>query len=230
MHMEKFNRRPPVNKKKKPRLQSSQQNHADLQRQQICDLAARLVFEDGIRDYQKAKHRACDILGIRGNTFLPANEEIELALQTRQRLFGSETGEEKSMQQLDAARNILQILRAYQARLSGSLAEGRIMRDLPIEIHAFCNAIELVCDELNWRGIPTWTSEKRYRYSNQSYTRVPLIACEFDDNSVEVSIFGEKELHRLPICPTNGRAYKRISLDRLQHSPVTPASYSPAMA
>ena len=43
----------------------------EFQRQQICDTAARIIYEDGIRDYHKAKLRACETLHLKSNTQLP---------------------------------------------------------------------------------------------------------------------------------------------------------------
>lgn len=228
--MIKFQRRTSAARKKRGRKPAVLSGHAELQRKQICELAARLVQEDSIRDYQKAKHRACDVLGIRGDTFLPSNREIEQALIQRRRLFEtgpSATGRESL---LDTIKDILRILGLYHARLSGLLADGIVLSGMPIEIHAFCNATVLVQNELDWRGIPNWSAEKRYRFTNQTYSIVPLFICELDSNELEISVFGEKELHRLPVCPTNGRACKRIAPDQLEDVDFLERIYRPAIA
>ena len=191
----------------------------ELQRQQICDAAARIIYEDGIRDYQKAKQRACESLHIKSNTFLPTNEEIEHAVHRRIELFETHhQGSGNALQtNLAIAEDILTILSNYQPRVTQSVFTSMKLKNNPLEIHTFSDSAELVCDELNWRGISSSVVEKRYRYTNSQYVNVPLIVCQLDDCDIEISVFREKELHRPPVCPTNGRVYQRISLKQLTH-------------
>lgn len=187
----------------------------ELQRQKICDAAARIIYEDGIRDYQKAKQRACESLHIKTNAYLPTNEEIEHALHKRIELFETNDKKLASQKQLTIARDVLTILSNYQPRVTQTLLTSTKLKNNPLEIHAFSDSPEPVCDELNWRGISSVLVEKRYRYSNSQYVHVPLIVCKLEDCDIEISVFREKELHRLPVCPTNGKTYQRISLKQL---------------
>ena len=194
---------------------SKKSTFAELQRQQICDLAARIIHEDGIRDYHKAKLRACDTLGIKTNSFLPTNEEIQFALENRIKLFDSKNLESSPISQLSIAKDLLNILQDYQPRLTGLLLNGMKLKNSPIEIHAFSNSAEMICEELNWRGLSAFIIEKRFRYSNNQYVNVPLIVCHLDEQDIEISVFTERELHRAPICPRNGRPFERKSLKQL---------------
>ena len=187
----------------------------ELQRQQICDAAARIIYEDGIRDYQKAKQRACDSLHIKSNAYLPTNEEIEHAVHRRIDLFETAQSNTVVQSRHSIAKDVLTILSNYQPRVTQSLATSMKLKNNPLEVHTFCDSAELVCDDLNWRGISSFIVEKRYRYLNAQYVNVPLIICELNDCDIEISVFKEKELHRSPLCPTNGKAYQRISLKQL---------------
>ena len=187
----------------------------ELQRQQICDAAARIIYEDGIRDYQKAKQRACESLHIKSNTFLPTNEEIERAVHRRIELFENTQQDNALETNIRIAGDLLTILSNYQPRVTQSVFTSMKLKNSPLEIHTFSDSADLVCDELNWRGISSLIVEKRYRYTNSQYANVPLIVCQLDDCDIEISVFREKELHRSPVCPTNGRVYQRISLKQL---------------
>ena len=187
----------------------------ELQRQQICDTAARIIYEDGIRDYQKAKQRACDLLHLKSNTSLPTNEEIEHAVHQRINLFEAADQITEPQNQFGVAKDILGILSDYQPRVTQTLTTSVKLKNIPLEIHTFSDTAELICDELNWRGISNFLVEKRYRYSNAQYANVPLIICQLDNYDIEISVFKEKELHRSPVCPTNGKTYQRISLKQL---------------
>ncbi len=211
----KFSAKTPAKKKKKRTKSNSTPNSFEFQRQQICELAARIIHEDGIRDYHKAKLRACESLHLKSNTFLPTNEEIEFALQKRLQLFEPSTCGQSNNAQMGSAIDMLEILSDFQPRVTGNLINGIALEKLPIEIHVFSKSVELVTDELNWRGISNFVIEKRYRYSNNKYANVPLIICQLDQRDIEISVFNERELHRSPICPTNGKIYKRLSLKQL---------------
>ena len=131
-----------------------------------------------------------------------------------------------SEKQLSTAVDILTILSDFQPRVTQSLATSSKLKNCPLEIHAFSDSAELVDEELKWRGIESFMIEKRYRYSNDQYVNVPLIICQLDDCDIEVSIFKEKELHRSPVCPTNGKVYQRISLKQLHNQEMSTPEFS----
>jgi len=224
----KFNKNSPCKNKKLKKNKSKKQpvtsSFFELQRQQICDAAARIIHEDGIRDYHKAKLRACESLQLKSNSNLPTNEEIELAVQRRLNLFEPENPVEILNDKLIVATDLLEILTEFNPRLTGNLINGITLKNQPIEIHAFSNSIELLADEINWRGLNNFIIEKRYRYTNNEYINVPLLICQLENQDIEISVFKEKELHRSPICPTNGRVYNRVSLKQLQKPQTSSAN------
>jgi hypothetical protein len=60
-------------------------------RRQIASAAARLIAEEGIRDYGLAKRKAARQLGVGPNEELPNNAEIEEAVRLRIRRSTSPT-------------------------------------------------------------------------------------------------------------------------------------------
>ena len=69
------------------------QTRAHEQRRRIAVEAAKLIAEEGLRDYRQAKLKAAQRLGIFDDTALPKNGEIEEALREHQRLFRAEQPE-----------------------------------------------------------------------------------------------------------------------------------------
>jgi hypothetical protein len=49
-------------------------------RQRLAEEAARIILEEGVRDYGLAKRKAADHLGMTGRPELPTNTEVETAL------------------------------------------------------------------------------------------------------------------------------------------------------
>src|SRR3970040_2866930 len=79
--------------RRKPR--SSQVGHrpkpnspdTDELRQHIATDAARIMAEEGVRDFQSAKRKAAARLGLPETRHLPGNDEVDSALQEHLRLF-----------------------------------------------------------------------------------------------------------------------------------------------
>jgi hypothetical protein len=57
-------------------------------RARVAEEAARIMREQGVRDFLLAKRKAADRLGVTDRHALPANQEIADALAAQQRLFG----------------------------------------------------------------------------------------------------------------------------------------------
>ena len=66
---------------------------ANQQRVRIAQEAARIIREQGVRDYLVAKKKAAQRLAIFDRNVLPSNTEIAEALAEQQRLFGFTAGE-----------------------------------------------------------------------------------------------------------------------------------------
>ena len=71
-------------------------------RSEIAQLAARLIAVDGISDYRAAKRKAALQLGVKPDSFMPTNHEIEQALSDYQRLFLGD----RQREELDTLRQI----------------------------------------------------------------------------------------------------------------------------
>ena len=59
-------------------------------RRALAQEAARVMIEQGIRDFLFAKRKAAERFGVTDSAVLPKNTEIEAALREHQRLFGGE--------------------------------------------------------------------------------------------------------------------------------------------
>ena len=111
------------------------------QRARIVHLAAKLMAEDGIRDYSVAKRKAAISLGFSTeNACLPENAEIESELRLYQRLFqGGEQAE-----RLDCLRRkaveFLELLQPFNPYLAGSVLDGTAGRHAEIDIQLFIDS------------------------------------------------------------------------------------------
>ena len=92
-------------------------------RQRLAHEAARLMAEGGIRDYQQAKRKGAERLGIHDDASLPRNVEIEEALRSYQRLFRGDDQPAALDARRQAALDALEFFAAYAPRLVGPVLD-----------------------------------------------------------------------------------------------------------
>lgn len=94
------------------------------QRRRVAVEAARLISEQGIRDYALAKRKAAGRLGIVADSALPKNDEIEEALREHQRLFHADDQPRRLRRYREAAREALVFFARFEPRLVGAVLDG----------------------------------------------------------------------------------------------------------
>lgn len=109
-------------------------------RDEIAHVAARLIFDEGIRDLAFAKRKAAKQLGLPPRTMLPSNEAVEAALAE----FVAEYGEIENLpEQLTAMRREAAHTLAWlpwPAYLVGAVAHGTAGPMSEIEIDLFAES------------------------------------------------------------------------------------------
>ncbi len=89
----------------------------------VAEEAARLIYEEGFRDYRLAKLRAAEQLGASTPTAQPTNEEIETAIHERIRLFDADTQPKLLQQHREVALEAMDFLQTYHPYLTGAALE-----------------------------------------------------------------------------------------------------------
>ncbi len=137
-------------------VQDSDHPEPPRQRRLIANAAAKLIAENGLSDYEKAKRKAAHNLGFSENTWLPENAEIDEELRTHHRLFQSEE-HAKTIQYLRRkALDIMGILQQFSPYLTGSVLDGSAGRYTEIDIQLFTDSakdveIFLLNRQMNYR-------------------------------------------------------------------------------
>jgi hypothetical protein len=186
-------------------------------RLRICEEAARIMAEQGVRDFQLAKEKAALRLGFpRRKTDLPSNLEVEGALSRRLRLFSADSLEARQKQLLAAAATAMDWLSEFQPRLAGALLRGSVTERTPVELHVFADTSEEVFMQLVETGARVTTLEKRVRYSARRHQQVPVFSFDLDEAPIEVLSFRSKEIREAPLCPVEGRPMTRVPLGRVR--------------
>ena len=104
---------------RRPEFPRAQRNRA-----RIAQIAARLIAEHGLTDWDAAKRKACRQLGLPDREALPGNEEIEQALRDYNTLFRSEEHPAGLHRQRVDALRWMERLSQWNPVLTGAVAAG----------------------------------------------------------------------------------------------------------
>ncbi len=182
----------------------------------VAQEAARIMREQGIKDFLLAKRKAAERLGISDRTSLPGNDEIAAALTEQQRLFGGAAYPARLRALRETAGQAMDMLREFEPRLVGSVLSGAITEHSDVNLHVFSDTAEAVAMRLMDQGIPYEMNERRIRYPSERIEQLPSFRFIAGDVSVEATVFPVHGLRQAPSCPVDGRPMRRARLPDLR--------------
>lgn len=178
--------------------------------------AARIMDDQGIRDYFQAKTKAADRLGVKNEAELPKNVEIEQALKERLSLFHGE-GHQAHVDQLRrAALEAMHYLDEFTPRLVGPVLEGTADHHSAVCLQVFADAPERFDLFLRERGIPADLIERSIRVNRDQSATYPAYQFTAGGVPMDVTVLPPKLLRQPPISPVTGRPMKRASINTLK--------------
>ncbi len=179
-------------------------------RLRVADEAARLMLEEGIRDYHHAKRKAAAHLGLAGGG-LPTNLEIRDAIHRYRELFFTAEDFARETRLWRTALAVMRLLEGFEPRLTGPVLEGTAGRHSPVVLHVFSDTTEAVLWHLIERGIQYEEFERRLRLRGETRA-VPGVRFFGGDVEVEVMVFPGLGLREAPASQTDGRPMRRAAL------------------
>lgn len=184
----------------------------NAQRLHMAQLAARLMQEQGIRDFHVAKRKAAQHLGIdvRDST-LPTNREIEVALAEHQRLFAGATHADHVAAMRRAAIEAMTMLAAFRPRLVGDVLSGLATSHSDICLHVFAEQVETFDLFLQGRGIPYDMVERRLRVARDAHAFFPAFRFAAGEFSFEAVLFAAMDIRQAPLSTVDGAPMRRAS-------------------
>lgn len=201
-----------------PRKHSSNskadRNNTDRLRQELANETAKIIALEGVRDYQRAKNKACERLGNSQHGSLPSNLEIEQAMSLYQQTFIPEHDEIIQAQRY-AALEVMKWFEAYTPYLSGCVLEGTVSVNSIIHLHVSAETIEALLVELQAKKIPTEIRQRRLKLNNE-FEFLPAICFEFQDYEFEVIVFSLRQQYQKPKSKSRNGSMQRISLKKLE--------------
>jgi hypothetical protein len=185
------------------------------QRHRLAQEAARLIAEDGLHDYQQARLKAAQRLGIADRACQPRHQDIEEALREYQRLFRPDTAAQ-SRRRREAALQAMAFFEPFQPRLAGAVLEGTADAHSPVELHLHDDDADAVARHLQQHAIPADSGSRRLRLDRQRSGEFPVWRFSADDIAFELTVLPLAQLRQPPLGATYGNPIPRASATRVR--------------
>ncbi len=187
------------------------------QRLRVCvaQEAARIILDEGINDYQLAKHKALERIGVHDRGALPRNIEIEQAIREHRQLFFTEADYRHQSKLWHAALAAMERLRNFRPRLVGSLLEGTAGRHSHVNLHVYSDAVEEILFVLLDLGIAYRSVERRINFGSEVRCYPGLQFMEADIEVLAV-VFSHKENRQPPLSAIDGKPMRRAEITEVQ--------------
>lgn len=187
-------------------------NEDDRARQLLAQEAARIIVDQGLRDYRIAKIKAAERLGMNSRGALPGNTEIEQAIAEHLLLFGGNSHAGFLHELRSTALSAMQLLQDFAPRLVGPVLAGTADDNSAINLHLFVDSSEVVALFLEGHGIACRPYERRLknrRGRNVQANIFPGYEFKFEGEPVEATVFPVDGIRQAPLSPIDGKPMQR---------------------
>ncbi|HMM68454.1 MAG TPA: hypothetical protein PKC03_16075 [Dokdonella sp.] len=185
-------------------------------RRRIAVEAARLIAEQGLRDYHAAKLKAASYFGQPDSLPLPRNAEIEEALREHQRLFQAGSQPLRLARLRDAALEAMRFLARFEPRLVGPVLEGTADEYSAVCLHLFTDDPDELAMFLRANGIPFDQQERRLRLDADHTGDYPALLFSAGGTPIDLTVFPLDGLRQAPLDRISERPMRRASVDALR--------------
>lgn len=190
----------------------------DRIRQMIAIEAARLMYEEGIREYRDAKRKAANRFGSEKalclGSHLPSNAEIHNEFRRLLELHEEEVLPERLFRLRLLALKIMEMLAPFHPCLVGSVLNGTATERSDIDLHLFARSPEEVEAFLKQREV-SFTSEVVSIRKGGEFLEFPHIYLEEAGIEIECTVYPLEDMHRAPKSSITGRPMDRANLKKL---------------
>lgn len=182
----------------------------------IAQECARIMAEEGVKDFLSAKRKAVARLGVSSRVLLPSNVEIEQALLAYQRLFKATEQPMHLRVRREAAAKAMRFLERFRPRLVGSVLNGTAGAHSDVTLHLFVDTLEEVIIFLMEHNIPYQSAERRLRLGNGEHACFPVLSFAAGEVNIDLTIFPREAERQAPRNPVDGRPMQRANLAKVQ--------------
>lgn len=189
---------------------------AEEMRTRLAREAARILAEEGGRDYAAVKRKAAERLALSEPKHLPSNEEIEHELRRYLELFQGKQLLSRLTYFRSAALEAMRFLHCFDPRLVGSVLVGTVTEGASIELHVSAESPEEIGLWLTEHSISFEQTERRLRFGGDRYKTLPAIRFSAGKMTIELCVFDRRSVREAPLSPMDGKPMKRANLREVE--------------
>ncbi len=184
-------------------------NNGERARLMVAQEAARIIVNQGIRDYGLAKIKAAERLGLGGRGSLPGNAEIEQAVSEHLQLFAGDSHADLLQSMRQAALSAMELLSPFTPRLVGPVLNGTADANSAVNLHVFADSAESVAHALDQNGLNYKPYERRLKSRRDRAETYAGFEFHHREASVQATVFPVDGIRQAPISPIDGKPMKR---------------------
>lgn len=182
----------------------------------LAQECARLMAEEGIKDFRTAKRKAALRLAVDDKAALPDNVEIERAVIEHQRLFHTERQAARLRGLRETALEAMRFLASFRPKLVGAVLNGTAGSHSDVQLHLFADTPKDVLMFLMEHRIPLETSERRLKLNNGDHVFLPVFRFGAGDTLIDLTVFALLDEREAPRSPVDGRPLRRAGPTEVQ--------------
>ncbi|MGE5153278.1 MAG: hypothetical protein ACM3ST_04610 [Bdellovibrio bacteriovorus] len=185
-------------------------------RQRMAYEAARIMVEQRLADYDRARRKAAERTGILDRRSWPSNEAIQEALITQQRLFKA-TDQAQGLERLrGVAIEAMRAFHGFSPRLIGPVLDRAGPVEPGIQLFLFSERPEEVVFRLLEQQIPWQERERSFRYGGGERRSHPVFRFFAGETPVELIVLPRSALRNPPLDPVTERPARGASREDLE--------------
>ena len=175
----------------------------------IAAAAAKIIAEDGVRDYSQAKRKALHSLNLPENALLPDDREVDEQLRIYQCLYQNEEQRLRITYLREKACEIMEKLEQFKPYLTGSVLDGTAGRYSQIDIQLFPDSAKEV-------EIFLLNNQVEYSHSVPRSERAEaVLTVPYEDATVNLVIYPHHD-ERVTFRTRDGRVRHRMRTEKLK--------------
>jgi hypothetical protein len=188
-------------------------------RQLLAQESARIIIDQGLRDYRVAKSKAAARLGLHQRGALPGNAEIEQAISEHLKLFNGDSHPDLLLHMRIVALSAMRLLADFSPRLVGPVLAGTADDNSAINLHVFADSSEEVALYLGARDISCRLYERRLKARRGRNVRpdvFPGYRFKYNGETVEATVFPFDGIRQAPLSPIDSKPMSRLDTKGLE--------------
>ncbi|WP_290650053.1 hypothetical protein [Aquisalimonas sp.] len=185
-------------------------------RQRLTLEAARIMVDEGVRNYYQAKRKAAERLGAPDTQNMPRNREIQDAVIDYQRLFQGESQAARLRELRETACAAMRFFARFRPRLVGSVLDGTAGEWSDVNLHVFADTPEELDVFLLEHGIPFEPAERRLRFKRDEWMTLPSYHFMAGTHTVDLTVFTTDGLRQPPLSQVDGQPMARANVQAVE--------------